>query len=444
MKKFAIKGLVSVAVFVALCMFFSGTIKTITTPKVRLVSAKQGKLEESIKLSGKLVFPDTQEIFLDGLDDQSVTITRVRVAVGRAVEEGDVLLEAEVSGYDSALKALEEEYEAAQSEMMTLERKHGDVRLKRTEENWIAAYDALAEAKSAVSAAKTQLIVAANLAGVALSGGSLPEGEKDEGLLAANQAVIDAETARDAAQAAFNTANRLGISEDIVTYVTESRKLQEKMDEAQKKIAALHVLSEKAAVVTAPHDGFVVEIGVKAGETYNGATAAIVMNEKKSRGVLRADVSDMERRIEEETKVSMERTGGKKLTAEVTGNGVDEDGNAYIDVELSDKDIKNLGGAARLMSEETEMTVNYRSSSSSTLLPVSAVRGSGDSRYVYIAEEGMSSLGERTLTIRKQDVKVIAEVGATASIEEDLGRYRIAYMEDRAIGEGSVVMTYPE
>ena len=111
MKKFAIKGLVSVAVFVALCMFFSGTIKTITTPKVRLVSAKQGKLEEAIKLSGKLLFPKTQEVFLEGLeDDQSVTITRVRVAVGRAVEEGDVLFEAEVSGYDSALKTLQADY----------------------------------------------------------------------------------------------------------------------------------------------------------------------------------------------------------------------------------------------------------------------------------------------------------------------------------------------
>lgn len=445
MKKFAIKGLVSVAVFVALCMFFSGTIKTITTPKVRLVSAKQGKLEEAIKLSGKLLFPQTQEVFLEGLeDDQSVTITRVRVAVGRAVEEGDVLFEAEVSGYDSALKTLQADYEAAQSEMMTLERKYGDVRLKRTEENWIVAYDALAAAKSAVSAAKTQLIVAADLAGVKLEDGRLPAGETDKALLEAGQAVADAEAERDAAQTAFNTANRLGISEDVVTYVTESRKLQEKMDTAQAKIAALHVLREKAAVVTAPHDGFIVEINVKAGDTYTGKTAAIVMNEKKSRGVLRADVSDMERRIETETKVSMERSGGKKLSAEVTDNGVDEDGNAYIDVELSDKDIKNLGGAARLMSEETEMTVNYRSASSTTLLPVSAVRGSGDSRYVYIAEEGMSSLGERTLTIRKQDVTVIAEVGATASIEEELGRYRIAYMEDRAIGEGSVVMTYPE
>ena len=52
MKKFAIKGLVALAAVVALSMFFSGTIKTISTAKVKLVTAKQGKLEEEIKLSG--------------------------------------------------------------------------------------------------------------------------------------------------------------------------------------------------------------------------------------------------------------------------------------------------------------------------------------------------------------------------------------------------------
>ena len=445
MKKFAIRGLVTVAVFVALCMFFSGTIKTITTAKVRLVSAKTGKLEEEIDLKGKLVFPETEEIYLAGLeDDQQVVITRVRVTQGRQVKQGDVLFEAEVSGYESALEQLEAEYTAAQSEMMELERKNGDVRLKRTEENWIAAYDALAQAKSVVREKQTALTVAAKLAGVVLEGGALPEEEKDEALLSAQQAVADAKAAESAAKTAFDSANRLGISEEIVDYVTKSRELTEKMESAQQEIAALTVLAQQAAAVTAPHDGYVVEVNVKAGDSYNGKTAAIVMNARKTKGVMRASVEEIERRIEEKTQVVMERTNGKKLSASVTGSGIDEEGKRYVDVELSDKDITNLGGAGTLMKEETEMTVSYRAGTSTTLLPVSAVRGSGDSRYVYIVDEGMNSLGERTLTIRRQDVKVITEVGSTASIEEDLGRSRVAYMEDRAIGEGSAVMVYAE
>lgn len=124
MKKMAIKGLVALAAVVALCMFFSGTIKTISTAKVRLVTAKQGKLEEEIKLSGNLTFPQTEEVKLAlASDPQSVTIKRVRVAKGRKVAAGDVLFEAEVSGYDKEMESLRSDYEAAQKELMELERK---------------------------------------------------------------------------------------------------------------------------------------------------------------------------------------------------------------------------------------------------------------------------------------------------------------------------------
>lgn len=445
MKKWAIKGLIGTAVFVALCMFFSGTIRTITTAKVRIVTAKTGKLEEQIDLTGKLIFPQTQEFFVTGIpDERSLTVKRVRVSVGRRVKAGDTLFETEVTGYDSAIKTLEETYKSAQAELMELERKSGDLRLKRTEESWIAAYDALAAAKDAVREAQTALAVAARLAGMTLAGGALPEDVTDESLLAAQQAVQDAKDAEADAQTRFDSANRLGISEDVVTYVTKSRELNAKMADAQEQITTLTVLAGQCAAVTAPYDGYVVEINVKAGDTYNGAAAAMVLTAPETGGVMRADVSDIERRIEDGTQVSLERSNGKTLTKKVTGSGTDESGKRYIDVELTDKDITNLGTAATLMSEETKLTVSYRSSASTTLLPVSAVRGSGESRYIYVVDEGSNALGETTLTIRRQDVTVLAEVGSTVSVQEDLGRVRVAYMEDRAISEGSTVMLYAE
>ena len=445
MKKWAIKGLIGTAVFVALCMFFSGTIRTITTAKVRIVTAKTGKLEEQIDLTGKLIFPQTQEFFVTGIpDERSLTVKRVRVSVGRRVKAGDTLFETEVTGYDSAIKTLEETYKSAQAELMELERKSGDLRLKRTEESWIAAYDALAAAKDDVREAQTALAVAARLAGVTLAGGALPEDVTDESLLAAQQAVQDAKDAEADAQTRFDSANRLGISEDVVTYVTKSRELNAKMADAQEQITALTVLAGQCAAVTAPYDGYVVEINVKAGDTYNSAAAAMVLTAPETGGVMRADVSDIERSIEDGTQVSLERSNGKTLTKKVTGSGTDESGKRYIDVELTDKDITNLGAASSLMSEETKMTVSYRSSASTTLLPVSAVRGSGESRYIYVVDEGSNALGETTLTIRRQDVTVLAEVGSTVSVQEDLGRVRVAYMEDRAISEGSTVMLYAE
>ena len=123
---------------------------------------------------------------------------------------------------------------------------------------------------------------------------------------------------------------------------------------------------------------------------------------------------------------------------------MDDDGRNYADVPVSDKDIKNLGGGAALLSNQVEMTASYRAGSSTTLLPVSAVRGSGDNRYIYVVREEMTALGERVLKVSKMEVKVLAEVGGTASIENDLDRQRVAYMEDRAISEGSEVMVYAE
>lgn len=444
MKKMAIKGLVTLAAVVALCMFFSGTIKTISTAKVKLVTAKQGKLEEEIKLSGNLTFPETEDVKLALASDQSVTIKRVRVAKGRRVAAGDVLFEAEVSGYDKEMESLRGEYDAAQKELMELERKNGDVRLKRTEEIWVEAYDALAKSKDDCMTAQTQLEVAAKLAGVTLSGGRLPSGETDETLTAAQKAVDAAQAAQDEAQKKFNSANRLGISENVINYITQSRQLNEKLATTQEKITALDVMAQQARQVTAPHDGYIVEINVKAGDSYDGKTAALVISSESGDAVLRADTSKIEKKIDKGTQVTVKRDSDKTLTKKVTDSGVNEEGKRYIDVKLTDKDITNLGGGAALFSAAVEMTASYRASSSTTLLPASAVRGSGDSRYVYIVSEESNALGQSVLKVKKQDVKVLSEVGSTVSIQDDLSRQRVAYMEDRAISDGSEVMVYGE
>ena len=444
MKKMAIKGLVALAAVVALCMFFSGTIKTISTAKVRLVTAKQGKLEEEIKLSGNLTFTQTEEVKLALASDQSVTIKRVRVAKGRKVAAGDVLFEAEVSGYDKEMESLRSDYEAAQKELMELERKNGDVRLKRTEEIWVEAYDALAQSKDDLMNAQTQLEVAAKLAGVTLTDGRLPEKEQDETLLEAQKAVDKAQAAQDEAQKKFNSANRLGISENVISYITQSRTLNEKLTAAQEKITALDVLARQAKQVTAPHDGYIVEINVKAGDSYDGRTAAIVISAEDGDAVLRADTSKIEKKIDKGTQVTVKRDNDKTLSKKVTDSGVDEEGKRYIDVKLTDTDIGHLGGGAALFSAAVDMTASYRATTSTTLLPASAVRGSGDSRYVYVVNEESNALGQRVLKVKKQDVKVLSEVGSTVSIQDDLSRQRVAYMEDRTISDGSEVMVYGE
>lgn len=244
MKKMAIKGLVALAGGCRPVHVLFRHDQNHFTAK-SLVTAKQGKLEEEIKLSGNLTFPQTEEVKLAlASDPQSVTIKRVRVAKGRKVAAGDVLFEAEVSGYDKEMESLRSDYENAQKELMELERKNGDVRLKRTEEIWVEAYDALAQSKDDLMNAQTQLEVAAKLAGVTLTDGRLPEKEQDETLLEAQKAVDNAQAAQDEAQKKFNSANRLGISENVISYITQSRTLNEKLTAAQEKITALDVLAQ--------------------------------------------------------------------------------------------------------------------------------------------------------------------------------------------------------
>ena len=120
MKKFALRGLLILAIVVALCMFFSGTVRTLTTPKVRFAQAKNGKFEQEIELKGKVVFPETEEIRVQVPRDLSLTIGQVKVAAGDKVKAGAVLMNAHVTDEEKNLEALQKEYENAQKELRTL------------------------------------------------------------------------------------------------------------------------------------------------------------------------------------------------------------------------------------------------------------------------------------------------------------------------------------
>ena len=57
-KQKALKGLMVLALVIALCMFFARTVQTITTPKVQRITATRGKLEQKIQLTGSIYFED--------------------------------------------------------------------------------------------------------------------------------------------------------------------------------------------------------------------------------------------------------------------------------------------------------------------------------------------------------------------------------------------------
>lgn len=442
LKKIAARGLIAVAVLVALCMFFSGTIENITTPKVKLAKASWGKLVEMVGLDTTLAFPETEEQRLTLPAGQTLTVTRVNVRAGYPVKAGDVVIEAGVTGYEAAAAQAQDEYDAALDALMEIERKNEGITLRRSEQSYADSYAALREAAREAARRKTDMEVLLRAAKLEPVSEGYPAGA-DDGVKAAVDAWRAAEEKQAAAQEAFNRAARYGVDDAVWTYISERQSAQEKLDDCAEKQVQLEELNHSAAAIRAPHDGVIAEINLKAGDSYDGASALYKMTAEGTAPALRADLSDVEKPVEEGMTVTME-DDADGVQAKITGMGYLETGARYADVAVTDEMIARAGSLYSMSVNPPRLTLQFKSRESSCLLPSAAVRGSGDSRYVYTVNESTTAFGKQKLSLSKLEVHVIAEAEGVTSIEEDLSYYKIAYMEDRALSEDSAVMEYVE
>ena len=78
-KQKALKGLMVLALVIALCMFFARTVQTITTPKVKLVTADVGRIEQKVAVALSPYFPVKTEITLTKAKDYPITVDKVYV-----------------------------------------------------------------------------------------------------------------------------------------------------------------------------------------------------------------------------------------------------------------------------------------------------------------------------------------------------------------------------
>ena len=443
LKKFAVRGIIILAVFVALCMFFSGTIRTLTTPKVKLVKAKKGKLEENIEISGKLVFPEVEQVKLDLPDGVTLTIDKVDTRVGFEVEEGDAIITAHVTNYENTLKNTQKTYDQAVEEQMTPEKKSQSIRVSRRDQMYADAYFGLRDARRNTATLKMQMDTLLKQEDKTLDDpdDGYPKKASKE-LKAAIDAWREARTAEAGAQKTFDASARYSVEDSVWSYITESRACQDKIDEAGEQLRALIALQEQAQGIAVEHDGYIAEVSVKEGDVYDGAHAMYAITPKKAKPVLRADISDLKRTVKKGTEVVMDNGEGETVDAKVSEQGIDDDGKAYVDVEVTKAMIRAKGNLYAMSKEDTPLTLHFKAKDSTILLPVSAVRGSGSDRYVYVTEKSNGSDNALMMTLRKISVKVLSESDDTASLDGDLTNYDVAYMEDRPVEEGTTVMTY--
>ena len=123
-KKRALKALVWLGVIVAACMYFSRTIQTITTPKVKLVQATTGRIEQKISVDAKPYFPVETEITLNKAKDYPITVDKVYVKPGLLVKEGDTIFTATINDYQTKEEDLLTKYNEKSQELIDLDIKN--------------------------------------------------------------------------------------------------------------------------------------------------------------------------------------------------------------------------------------------------------------------------------------------------------------------------------
>ena len=446
-KKFALRGMIILAVVIALCILFSGTLRTLTTAKVRFVEKKTGKIEQSADLTGKVVFPEESPYTLTVPEGLSLTVSKVHVVNGQKVKAGELLLSLEVTEVEAKMTELQKDYEDALSELDEWTRKNGDIRLSRNEQLWMEAYNAAREAESEELEIRLALMAELDVSKTS----KLTEKNVSKGSETAKELYAqwqEAVKTMEAAQKKQAGLNRYAIDEDTWKVLQSKQASQKKQKDAEDKMVKIRRLQKQVGEIRAEYDGYVIEVKVEKGSSLTGANDLLLFSKQGVDPVIRAETKDLEQPIQKGAEITIvsEESNGRKVKTKVKATGVTEKGTPCADAEITDDVIYELGSVSKMMQlEKIPMKVVTRSKETSFLVPVSAVRGSGDSCYVFTAEPQMNALGESVLKVAETPVTVQGRNESYVAIQEDYlmyGNTNIIYMEDRPISKGDTVMQY--
>ena len=442
MKHTALKGLAVLAGVVLVCLFFSGTLHTVTTAKVRLATPRMGVMETELNLTGCLYWPGTVNLYPELGEQDSLTVLEVYAAKGARVQAGDLLMRCEVTDFDSRMNALKGEFHTRNASLIDLERKHGGQFSDPQQERWISEYQAVLDAADQVLQARITLRTAAGAAGIEMDGDQLTGEAADSAVQDAADALRQAQDAENTAREAFARTNRIGMSEETIAYLTQKAELTRELERLTGEMAALNLLAENGCEIRALHDGYVTACEISPGAVLTRGTAAVQLSAENTPPVVRLEAGSVRRVIPAGTAAELS-AGDRTAAAEVKTQGLAEDGAPCVDVILTPEIISALGGI-NVLSENGAVTARIllRSEGQNTLLPTAAVRGSEGDYYVYTVLGGTDALGAEKLTIEKKSVTVAGQSGNVTAVEEGLMNARIAYMEDRPLTEGCEVMQY--
>ena len=456
LKKIALRGMIILAVVIALCVLFSGTIRSLTTAKVKQATVKNGKFENVVELTAQVAFPEKEEVKIKVPDGLSLTVQRVPVAAGQKVKKGEVLVYTQLADAEKTIAELEKKYDDARSAIEDWDRKHGDIRLSRNEEAWVNAYDTAREAE------REELKLRQSL--MAILGMTDSSELNDENVKSIfkkmkpkeGQPILDdyrawgtkkEEMAK--AKEKLKSVDRYAVSDDVWATLKTKREAQANLKEAEDKLMQIRQIEKQMAEIKAPHDGYVVKMEVKKGDTLPaGEVEVLVITAEGKKPVLRAE-TDSKQNVQKGAVATVPvKNFWGRVETKILATGITDEGKKYADADISDDITEALGNVSALMKKDSiTLKITTRAKESSCLVPKAAVRTSesGGGKCVYVAEQKESALGGVHLEIVEYPVTVLAENEKTVSVQEDELAYRtVVYMEDRYIKKGDTVMMYED
>ncbi len=452
LKRFALRGLIILAVVVALCMFFARTVQTITTPKVRMYSPTKGRLEQSYKLTAEVYFPETEEVTVTEAKKTTVTVNKVYVKAGSYVSKGNTIFTTTVGSYEEDLQKLQESYDGKATELLELDITNRKLS-KESRQNEL--YAEMVEKQSDLSKRTYEARKLAMQSGITLGSDVTAWKKQLAAVKDVPQEVTDAVNKAIAAKSTYDEAStafyatyedkKLKVSSDTFDYIKKRNTLQEEMNDLSDQMIELDSRVSALATITAPHDGWIVSVDVAAGDSYDGAKAAYTMTVEDSTPLLKASLSGVDRTISDGTKVTLgdSDSGTEKTT--VQGTRTETNGSKYLLIDLPESMQEPGNSAIRkaLNDGGVQATITYRAKESTTLLPASAVRSDGSSYYVFVVQESNGGfLTSNGMKAVKTTVNVIEKNDKQYAVQEDFSYQIIAYQEDRALSDGMSVMEY--
>ena len=435
-RSIAIKGMLVLLCIVLVCLFFSGTIKTIVTPKVQFVTVKTGKLTQHYQFSGKVTYPGAEDFSYTV--SQPVIISQTSVRPGDEVKAGDTLFSMRFSNQEVMESQLEVAYQNALIAQMEFEQTYADYHPDPRATEYMSAYSTLRMAT--IYEGEARLAMERVLpAGIIVPEEGYPEAA-DETATKAIDAWRSAYTYKASAKSAFDriSADYL-LTESDRQYLVREQETVNTVASTGAALNAFYAERDAMSAVCAPRDGYIAAVNVRIGSSYDGSMPLYSLTDAESRPVIEIARDEMDRIIPDGTAVMIMTQWGD-FKSEVLVTGVNNEGVEYAHIVIPD-DLAQMGVSInRFGADDFTVNVALQTDTAHSLVPVSAIHGTGDDRYVYVVEENKSALGGTEMSVAKLSVTVIDEADGMAAVEERLTRVQLAYMEDRPLSDGAAVM----